>query len=138
MRRCMLDRVALISQQPATLHIEPYRLDKRTVARRIPHRKPHPRFAGCIKRDRKMLCPEGWQACRRNGLSVNVLAVPPNYLRKFKRECPFDVRQNRPLVSASFNAIGFDEDLTGCHEEVAVAKSTQNRSPVLIRTRHVS
>ena len=84
-----------------------------------------------------MLCPEGWQVRRRNDLTLNVLSISPNHLRKFKRECPFDVRHDRPLVSASFHTKGFYEDLTCCHEIVAVAKCMQNRSPVFIRTWHM-
>ena len=63
-RRASVDRSPSHSLVGRLRCIQPHRLHKGTVARRIPHREPHPRLAGRVEWNREVLAAEGAEVGR--------------------------------------------------------------------------
>src|SRR5215831_21296762 len=95
------------------------RLPERTVAGRIPRRKPHPLLPLRVKRDSEPVPAEGRLVGCRDNLAVGFQAVAPDYLDEFQGERPLKIRHYRSLIASAFQAEAVEKHFAARDKEVA-------------------
>src|SRR5262245_66520185 len=108
------------------------RLPERTVAGRIPRRKPHPLLPLRVKRDSEPVPAEGRLVGRRDNLAVGFQAVAPDYLYEFQGERPLQISHDRSLIAGALQAEALEEHLAVRVKEGARPQRANERGAVLV------